>query len=119
MCYKGLQIFLPFGYDWLDGKWLGHSLRKGEKERVALRDKVLAEGIEMRGWRPSKWGMIIVMSELTALTVAAWAVSLTYLALVGSKPFQLWYLKLMDVRCTLSSPWASSRKRVRDLHMLN
>jgi hypothetical protein len=49
MAYKGLQIFLPFGYDWLDGKWLGHSLRKGEKERVALRDSVKAQGIEMRG----------------------------------------------------------------------
>lgn len=75
MVYKGLQIFLPFGYDYLDGKWLGHSLRKGEKERVALRDQVIADGVELRGWRPSIWGMWIVMAELAALTVTAWVVS--------------------------------------------
>ena len=75
VAYKGLNILWPFFYDYLDGKWLGHSLRKGEKERVALRETALTQGVQLRGWKPSRMGMFIVMAELAALTITAWVVS--------------------------------------------
>lgn len=77
IAYKGLNVLWPIFYDYLDGKWLQHSLRKGEKERVAIRDACVAHGTTLRGWRPSKTGLGIVMAELGALTVTAWAVSRT------------------------------------------
>jgi hypothetical protein len=75
MAYKSVQILWGFFFDWLDGRWLGHSLRKSEVERVALRDRAKAEGVVFRGWRPSKWAMAIVLTELFALTITAWVVS--------------------------------------------
>lgn len=75
MGYKSFQILLGFFFFWLDGRWLGYSLRMGERKRVALRETVLRQGVMLKGWKPSKWGMIIVMGELVALTITAWTVS--------------------------------------------
>ncbi|OCF32015.1 hypothetical protein I317_06699 [Kwoniella heveanensis CBS 569] len=78
MVYKSLQILYGFFFDWLDGRWLAHSLRKGEKERTEIRDRSIAEGVVLPGWKPSKWGMYIVMGELAGLTITAWAVYIVY-----------------------------------------
>ncbi|WWD09702.1 hypothetical protein V865_007830 [Kwoniella europaea PYCC6329] len=78
MAYKSLQILYGFFFAWLDGKWLANSLRKGEKERVAIRDAALANNVVLPGWKPSKWGMWIVMGELVALTITAWVVYIVY-----------------------------------------
>ncbi|WVF71060.1 hypothetical protein IAT40_005857 [Kwoniella sp. CBS 6097] len=69
MAYKSLQILYGFFFDWLDGRWLSHSLRKSEKERTEIRDRTVAEGVVLPGWKPSRWGMIVVMGELAGLTV--------------------------------------------------
>jgi hypothetical protein len=95
--YKGLNVLWPFFYDYLDGKWLGHSLRKGEKQRVALRDACLQQGVVLRGWRPSKKGMYLVMAELGALTITAWAVRAVQVLLSGR----------LTHRCTSSSRLAN------------
>nr|XP_018999164.1 uncharacterized protein I203_08308 [Kwoniella mangroviensis CBS 8507]OCF62625.1 hypothetical protein I203_08308 [Kwoniella mangroviensis CBS 8507] len=78
MAYKSLQILYGFFFAWLDGKWLANSLRKGEKERVAIREAALANNVVLPGWKPSKWGMWIVMGELVALTITAWVVYIVY-----------------------------------------
>lgn len=78
MCYKLFQIFLGFFFFWLDGKWLGYSLRMSERKRIAFRDTVLRTGVKLKGWRRSKVGMCIVMGELGVLTVAAWTVYIVF-----------------------------------------
>ena len=78
MCYKSFQIFLGFFFFWLDGKWLGYSLRMSEKKRLAFRETVLRTGVQLRGWKRSKVGMCIVMAELVGLTIAAWTVYVVY-----------------------------------------
>lgn len=78
MAYKSFHVVLGVFFFWLDGKWLGKSLRMNERNRLAYRDTVLRTGVKLKGWQPSKWGMIIVMGELVGLTIAAWAVYIVY-----------------------------------------
>ncbi|WVW83550.1 hypothetical protein I302_105571 [Kwoniella bestiolae CBS 10118] len=78
MAYKSLQILYGFFFDWLDKRWLAGSLRKGEKERAAIRDAAIANNVVLPGWKPSKWGMYIIMAELVGLTITAWTVYIVY-----------------------------------------
>ena len=47
---ESIAIVLGPIYDYLDGKWLGHSLRMSETDRVAYRNRVKAEKLDVRGW---------------------------------------------------------------------
>jgi hypothetical protein len=78
MAYKSFQILLGFFFFWLDGKWLGRSLRMCEKERLALRETILRTGVQLKGWQPSKAAMYLVVGELVALTITAWSVYIVY-----------------------------------------
>jgi hypothetical protein len=78
MAYKSFQILLGFFFFWLDGKWLGRSLRMCEKQRLAFRETLLRTGVQLKGWEPSRVGMYLVVGELVALTVTAWSVYILY-----------------------------------------
>lgn len=89
-----MQVCLGPVYDLLDGKWLGHALRKPERKRLELRlaDKS-AEVIDhlpatasladtpvdtdhgLKGWRPSKLVCGVVLAELACAILVAWVVS--------------------------------------------
>ncbi|OCF39673.1 hypothetical protein I317_06528 [Kwoniella heveanensis CBS 569] len=75
---KAVEVCLGPIYDYLDGKWLGHSLRMPEKKRLELRKKALEEDIDYPGWRISKKTTYIVGGELTALIITAWVVSMVF-----------------------------------------
>jgi len=97
---KAVQVCLGPVYDLLDGKWLGHALRKPERKRLELRlaDKSV-ETIDhlpattsragtsettdrgLKGWRPSKLVCRVVLAELACAIVVAWVVSLSFLEL--------------------------------------
>jgi hypothetical protein len=90
---KAWQVCLGPIYDFLDGKLLGHALRKSERKRTELRaldkaayenehisvDAVLTSdsGTHRRltGWRPSRLVCRIVGTELGCAIVVAWVVS--------------------------------------------
>jgi hypothetical protein len=78
MAYKSFQILLGFFFFWLDGRWLGRSLRMSEKNRMAFRNTVLQTGVPLQGWQPSRLAMLIVVGELTALTITAWVIYIVY-----------------------------------------
>jgi hypothetical protein len=75
---RSFQILLGFFFFWLDGKWLGRSLRMCEKQRLAFRETLLRTGVQLKGWEPSRVGMYLVVGELVALTVTAWSVYILY-----------------------------------------
>lgn len=84
-------------YDYLDGKWLAHALRKPELKRLAMTSaaKAAAEGetvaqaagvenvedderpsrLRLKGWEPSKTACAIVGTELVCAIIVAWVVS--------------------------------------------
>lgn len=89
-----MQVCLGPIYDLLDGRLLGHALRKPERKRLELRlaDKSMDDiepfpatttraGVRadsdrtLRGWRPSKLVCGIVGTELACAIVVAWVVS--------------------------------------------
>jgi hypothetical protein len=74
---KSIDIFVGPVYDWLDGKWLGHSLRKPEKERVAFRAEVLEQKRDLRGWRVERPVLISVACIMTAWVIVGWVVSIS------------------------------------------
>lgn len=78
MAYKSFQVLLGFFFFWLDGKWLGKSLRMPEKKRLAFRETVLRTGVQLTGWKSSKTGMYVGVGELVALTITAWSVYMVY-----------------------------------------
>lgn len=89
---KAVQVCLGPFYDYLDGKWLGHALRKSEPKRLELRasDKAISGEEQsatgqisptntstlpsLPGWRPSKVASRIVGAELACAIVVAWVV---------------------------------------------
>ncbi|WVF68348.1 hypothetical protein IAT40_003113 [Kwoniella sp. CBS 6097] len=75
---KAVEVCLGPIYDYLDGKWLGHSLRMPEQKRLELRKKALEEDLDYPGWRISKRTTLIVGGELTALIITAWVVYIIY-----------------------------------------
>ncbi|WVQ95901.1 hypothetical protein IAU59_003000 [Kwoniella sp. CBS 9459] len=75
---KAVEVCLGPVYDYLDGKWLGHSLRLPEQKRLLLRKKAVEEDIDYPGWRISKRTTWIVGAELTALIITAWVVYIIY-----------------------------------------
>lgn len=97
-------------YDYLDGKWLNHALRRPEAERLRMRKADIAipdmpkEGLgleegrrspsdlaPLKGWRPSKIACFTVGTQLCCMIVIAWTVSLTSLA------WGLWLMKQLYI----------------------
>ncbi|ORY34568.1 major facilitator superfamily domain-containing protein [Naematelia encephala] len=76
-----LQVLWGPIYDYLDGKWLGHSLRFPEQKRVQLRFQVRSgelEQLSYPGWtvRPKvTWG---TLAFLAGYIVVAWVLYIVY-----------------------------------------
>lgn len=62
-------------YDYIDGKWLGHSLRMPEKKRLEIRQRARELPDDLPGWRVSKTVMYTVLAQLAAMVIVAWVVS--------------------------------------------
>lgn len=77
LAIKAVEVIWGPIYDWLDGKWLGHSLRMPEKKRVAFRKKVLEEKQDLRGWRVEKPVLYSVAGIMTVWVTVGWVVSQT------------------------------------------
>lgn len=75
---KCVQVCLGPAYDYLDGRWLGHSLRLPEKKRVALRAEALEKELDYPGWRIDKRVTYAVGAQLSGLVVVAWVVYIVY-----------------------------------------
>ncbi|WOO82110.1 Major facilitator superfamily domain-containing protein 1 [Vanrija pseudolonga] len=75
---KSIETLLGPLYDYLDGKWLGHSLRRPEKVRVAIRKEAIEKGIEYEGWRISRWTRRAVLTQLSCMIIAGWTLYIVY-----------------------------------------
>ncbi|WRT69852.1 uncharacterized protein IL334_006843 [Kwoniella shivajii] len=75
---KAVEVCLGPIYDYLDGRWLGHSLRKPEQKRLAIRKEAIDKEIDYPGWRINKKVSIFVGVELTCLVITAWVVYIVY-----------------------------------------
>ncbi|KAL7424462.1 hypothetical protein Q5752_000146 [Cryptotrichosporon argae] len=75
---KALELAYGPLYDYLDGRWLGHSLRMPEGRRVAFRSEVKKSARELEGWRASRPAMYACGALLTALIVTGWTVYIVY-----------------------------------------
>jgi hypothetical protein len=62
-------------YDYLDGKLLGHSLRKSEASRIALQKEQEARGEEFKGWEVKKWVFWLFGGQLACMIFVSWVVS--------------------------------------------
>ena len=91
---KAVELVWGPVYDWVDGRWLGHSLRLSEKKRTALReaarraeldpsscdaplddaDRAIARN-ELPGFKPDRKITQIVAIQLVCMVIAAWTVS--------------------------------------------
>ena len=72
---KSVEVLLGPLYDYLDGKWLGHSLRMNEAKRVAFRNQAIEEKLDVKGWRVERKVLLAVLGQLSAMIVVAWVVS--------------------------------------------
>jgi hypothetical protein len=59
----------------LDGKLLGHSLRRSEKKRLEMRDEKLAKGEEYLGWKVHKPTTWFFGCQYAAMVLVSWVVS--------------------------------------------
>ncbi|WWD19427.1 hypothetical protein CI109_103887 [Kwoniella shandongensis] len=75
---KALQVVWGPIYDYLDGRWVGHSLRRGELQRIEIRKQDLEQHKDSPGWRVSRVTMFVVGGQLTALIIVAWVVYIIY-----------------------------------------
>jgi membrane protein DedA with SNARE-associated domain len=73
---KAFQVLLGPIYDYLDGKLLGHSLRRSEKKRLAMRDEKLAKGEEYPGWKVHKPTTWFFGMQYLGMVLVSWVVSL-------------------------------------------
>lgn len=76
---KGWQVFEGPILDFLDGKFLGHVLRKNEKQRIALRDEMAREGKEFKGWKVIKSVTYIFGTQYVVMVIVAWALFFIYI----------------------------------------
>ncbi|KAL1412618.1 hypothetical protein Q8F55_000365 [Vanrija albida] len=75
---KSIETLLGPIYDYLDGKWLGHSLRRPEKVRVAIRKEAIEKDIFYEGWRVSRWTRRAVLTQLGCMIVTGWTLYIVY-----------------------------------------
>lgn len=62
-------------YDYLDGKLLGHSLRKNEADRLALRKEKELNGETFPGWQVSRTSLCIFGGQFALMILCSWVVS--------------------------------------------
>jgi len=72
---KAVQFCLGPIYDYLDGIWLGHSLRRNEKRRIEMKEEMQARGDTFKGWRVSRKVFYIFGSQLGLMILTSWVVS--------------------------------------------
>jgi hypothetical protein len=75
LAIKGLQVLLGPLYDYLDGRLLGHTLRKSEKGRLNLAVNMARQDVVLPGWKihlPTTW---TVICQLGIMVVVSWVVS--------------------------------------------
>jgi hypothetical protein len=72
---KSIETCLGPVYDFLDGRWLGHSLRAPEKRRLEIYRNAVINHLDYKGWRINKITMGIVATQLTCMIITGWAVS--------------------------------------------
>lgn len=72
---KAFQVLLGPIYDFLDGRLLGHSLRKSEAARIKLREEQEARGEEFKGWEVKRWVFWLFGGQLGAMILVSWVVS--------------------------------------------
>jgi hypothetical protein len=72
---KAFQVLLGPIYDYLDGRLLGHSLRRSEKKRLEMRDEKLAKGEEYLGWKVHKPTTWFFGCQYAAMVLVSWVVS--------------------------------------------
>jgi hypothetical protein len=72
---KAVQFCLGPIYDYLDGKLLGHSFRRSEKRRIAIREENFASGNLYRGWRVQRWATYVFGGQLVLMILTSWVVS--------------------------------------------
>lgn len=89
MVIKSWQVCLGPLYDYLDGRWLGHALRKPEIKRMTLTDAArlstnqdaqrsdVDEVRRFKGWKANKMACAVVGTELICAIVTAWVVGQT------------------------------------------
>ncbi|WVW87087.1 hypothetical protein I302_109144 [Kwoniella bestiolae CBS 10118] len=75
---KSIEVILGPVYDYLDGRWLGHSLRLPEKKRLLLRKEAIEKDLDYPGWRIDKRVTRVVGLELVGLIITAWVVYIIY-----------------------------------------
>ncbi|KAK8849827.1 hypothetical protein IAR55_005163 [Kwoniella newhampshirensis] len=76
---KCLQVVLGPTYDYLDGIWLGHSLRLPEKRRSAVRDHAIEVGYEgYDGWKVHTLTTMVVGGLLCGVIITAWVLYIIY-----------------------------------------
>ncbi|KAK8843522.1 hypothetical protein IAR55_007182 [Kwoniella newhampshirensis] len=75
---KAVQVAWGPFYDYLDGRWLGHSLRRSELQRLEIRKQAIRGEVELPGWKVSRVTMFVVGGQLTALIIVAWVVYIVY-----------------------------------------
>jgi hypothetical protein len=75
LAIKAVEVVWGPIYDVLDGRWLGHSLRMPEKQRVAFRKRAIEEKMDLRGWRVERPVLVAVTGILAAWIVVGWVVS--------------------------------------------
>lgn len=72
---KAVEVVLGPVYDYLDGKWLGHSLRMPEAKRVAFRNQAIEEEWDIKGWKVDRRVTFGIIGQLSCMIVVAWVVS--------------------------------------------
>ena len=84
LAIKGVQVLLEPLYDYLDGRLIGHTLRKSEKDRLDLVVNTARQDVVLPGWRihkPTTWAVIC---QLGIMAVVSWVVSFTSCVLRGN-----------------------------------
>lgn len=75
---KAWQVFEGPILDYLDGKLLGHVLRKNEKQRIKLRDEMALEGKEFKGWKVYKSVTMFFGGQYVIMVIVSWVVSCNF-----------------------------------------
>lgn len=73
---KAFQFCMGPILDFLDGRLLGHTLRKNEKDRLELLKDCQDRGIELPGWRVNRLTLCIFGGQFVLMILTSWVVSL-------------------------------------------
>lgn len=74
---KAWQVLEGPVFDWLDGRMLGHTLRKSEKQRLKFDEECEQTGRQLPGLKRSRPVTIIVAIQYVSMVIISWVVSVT------------------------------------------